>query len=604
MDYGFTDVLTLLGSLGLFLYGMKVMSDALMELAGDRMRNILATTTSNRFFALLTGFVITAAIQSSSATTLMVVSFVNASLLTLTEAVGVIMGANIGTTVTAWLITILGFKIKMSAIALPMVGVGFMLTMSRQERRKHIGLFVIGFAVLFLGLDFLQDSVPDIRNNHQALAFLSEYTTKGYLSVIIFLLFGTLLTLIVQSSSAAMALTLLMCFEGWIPFDMAAAMVVGQNIGTTITANLAAIVANYNAKRAALAHLIFNLLGVIWILLLFYPFIEAIGRMVENAEGVSPFATAAAIPVALSLFHSSFNILNAVFLVGFISFIVRIVERMVPPFIEVKMDIEEPLYLTDASLEYPETGIKALSDESMRLLQNAAYKVLAHGLGVHRTDLESTKRLKDIIEQSRGTEININQVYNTKIKAIYSRILEYATELQSKYSLEEKELETIRNILIANRLLVQVVKRMVPLHKNIKHYLNADNEVIRREYNTLRRNILKVVRAIKRIGPEDIEQKQIALLHNRRSKARQMDVLLSGRVSELLRDKAINREMASSLINDSSNAARITKNLVDIATMLYRPHDTTVNAIDEQNAREYPGSEPEAVVDEMANPET
>ena len=209
MDYGLTDILTLLGSLGLFLYGMKVMSDSLIVLAGNRMRNILATTTSNRVFALLTGFLITAAIQSSSATTLMVVSFVNASLLTLTEAVGVIMGANIGTTVTAWLISILGFKVKMSAIALPLVGLGFLLSMAKKEQTRHWGHFIIGFAVLFIGLQFLKDSVPDIRHNPEVLAFLAEYTSQGYFSILLFLLIGTILTLIVQSSSATMALTLM-----------------------------------------------------------------------------------------------------------------------------------------------------------------------------------------------------------------------------------------------------------------------------------------------------------------------------------------------------------------------------------------------------------
>ena len=187
MNYGITDILALLGSLGLFLYGMKVMSDSLQELAGSRMRNILATTTSNRVFAVLTGFFITATIQSSSATTLMVVSFVNANLLTLAEAVGVMMGANIGTTVTAWLISIFGFKVKISAIALPLVGVGFLLSLSKEYKRKRWGLFIVGFALLFIGLQFLQDYVPDIRSNPEALQFLAEYTTKGYLSILLFL---------------------------------------------------------------------------------------------------------------------------------------------------------------------------------------------------------------------------------------------------------------------------------------------------------------------------------------------------------------------------------------------------------------------------------
>ena len=588
MNFGFTDLLTLLGSLGLFLYGMKVMSDSLMMLAGDHMRSILATTTSNRFFALLTGFFITAAIQSSSATTLMVVSFVNASLLTLTEAVGVIMGANIGTTVTAWLITILGFKVKMSAIALPLVGAGFLMTISKSEQARQWGYFTVGFALLFIGLQFLKDSVPNIGDNPDALAFLAEYTSKGFLSVLIFLVIGTALTLIVQSSSAAMALTLLMCFEGWIPFDIAAAMVVGQNIGTTITANIAAIVGNHHAKRAARAHLIFNVLGSVWILIILYPFLNAVAYAVEQIEGVSPYIDATAVPIAISIFHTVFNILNAVVLLGFINAIVRLATRMVPAVKEKEAEIDQPQFLTESSLQYSQTGIKALIDESVRLLENAAYKVFSHGLGVHRHDLESEQDIHKLLDISPSTiKIDIDKIYATQIKIIYGRILEYATQLQKQTKPTQEQIETIRNILVADRLLVQIVKRMKPLQENLERYMKSDNETLRREYNVLRRRILKVVREIKRIGPSENLEEHLEKIMNQRSKAEQMDVLLSGHVDELLVKGEITNEMASSLINDSSNASRITKNLADIAVILYRPEDEIIDDIDDRNAEEY-----------------
>ena len=588
MDFGFADLLTLLGSLGLFLYGMKVMSDSLMMLAGDQMRNILATTTSNRFFALLTGFLITAAIQSSSATTLMVVSFVNASLLTLTEAVGVIMGANIGTTVTAWLITILGFKVKMSAIALPLVAAGFLLTVSKNEKHRQWGYFTVGFALLFIGLQFLQDSVPNIGNNPEALAFLAEYTTNGYWSVLLFMVIGAVLTLIVQSSSAAMALTLLMSYEGWLPFDIAAAMVLGQNIGTTVTANIAAVVANYHAKRAARAHLIFNVVGTVWIIILFYPFINIIGSLVEQAEGISPFLNTAAAPIALSLFHTCFNILNAVVMIGFLPYIVNLSIRMVPAVEEKKLEIDQPLFLTKSSMQYIETGIKALTDESVRLLQNAAYKVFAHGLGVHRHDLESEQDIIKILDISPKTiKIDIDLIYATQIKIIYGRILDYATQLQKLTKPTHEQIESIRNILVADRLLVQIVKRMKPLHENLERYMESDNETLRKEYNVLRRRILKVVREIKRIGPADNLAEHLEKINNQRSKAEKMDVLLTGHVEELLVKGEITNEMASSLTNDSSNASRITKNLIDIAMILYKPEDKIIDSIDERNAEEY-----------------
>ncbi|NNJ97340.1 MAG: Na/Pi cotransporter family protein, partial [Gammaproteobacteria bacterium] len=573
MDYNITDILTLLGALGLFLYGMKVMSDALMDLAGDRMRKILSTTTSNRFFAVLTGFTITAIIQSSSATTLMVVSFTNASLLTLTEAIGVIMGANIGTTVTAWLISIIGFKVSIGAIALPLVGFGFVLILSKKKNFQHWGYFVIGFAVLFMGLQFLKDAVPDIRQNPEILAFLAEYTSMGFASVLLFLFIGTVLTLIVQSSSATMALTLLMTFEGWIPFDMAAAMVLGENIGTTITANLASLVANYQAKRAALAHLIFNLLGVAWMLTLFYPFLRVIDAMVIRLEDASPFLVTAAIPVALSLFHTTFNIINTAVLIGFVNTIARLVERIVPAVAEPTAEIDQPKFLSKASLEYPQTGIKALFDESLRLLQDAAYQAITHGLNVHRADLESDRSFERILESKETIAVDIDKLYATKIKAIYSQILEYATRLQSIFALDEDKIETIRNILIADRMLVHVVKKMKPLHDNMVRYLSSNNHAILHEYNLLRRTLLMVIRDIHSCSDSDKPLKHLRKLKKERARAEELDVLQTGRINRLLLDGEISNEMASSLLNDSEEARKIVRELVDIATLLYHPRD-------------------------------
>ncbi|MDM8545999.1 Na/Pi cotransporter family protein [Candidatus Venteria ishoeyi] len=599
MNYGLTDIFTLLGALSLFLYGMKVMSDALMALAGNRMRNILATTTSNRFFAVITGFIITAIIQSSSATTLMVISFTNAGLLTLTESIGVIMGANIGTTVTAWLISILGFKVKMSALALPLLGFGFLLSLSKKANRQHWGYFTIGFCLLFIGLQFLQDSVPDIRNNPEALAFLSEYTSKGFLSVLLFLLFGTILTLVVQSSSATMALTLLMCFEGWIPFDMAAAMVLGQNVGTTITANIAALVANYQAKRAAIAHLLFNLLGVIWGLILFYPILHAMEWLMLQMGEDSPFLATATIPVALSLFHTCFNIANTLMLIGFVDWIREIVEKVVPVVADKATEIDEPHFLSESSLKFPQTAIKALFDESLRLLETTAYQAIAHGLHVHRKDLESGKKLKHILKSPDTIPLDLDRLYDTKIKTIYSCILSYATRLQSQFTLEQEKIEIIRNILIADRMLVQVVKQMNSLHDNIEHYMASDNLSIRREYNILRRHILKIIRSIHHIATAEQAETHIEKQALQKLKAEELDVLLSGRLDKLVLEGEISNDMATSLMNDSAAALRISQKLVDITTLLYTPEDALSKQIDEHSELE--ALEPVAV--ESATPD-
>ena len=251
MDYTFLDFLTLIGSVGLFLYGMKVMSEGLQKVAGDRLRNILAVMTKNRFSGMFTGILITALIQSSSASTVMVVSFVNAGLMSLGQSMAVIMGANVGTTVTAWIIALFGFKVDITVFALPLIGVGVPLLFSGSSTRKSWGEFLIGFSFLFMGLDYLNHSVPDLRSNPEIFEFLTSYTRLGFLSILIFCAVGAIVTMIVQASSATLAISLIMCSKGWITFDIAAALILGSNIGTTITPLLASIGANVSAKRAA-----------------------------------------------------------------------------------------------------------------------------------------------------------------------------------------------------------------------------------------------------------------------------------------------------------------------------------------------------------------
>jgi len=401
IKFGIVEVLTLLGALGLFLFGMKLMSEALQKVAGDKMRSILSSMTSNRVKGLLTGVLITAVIQSSSATTVMVVSFVNAGLLSLIEAIGVIMGANIGTTVTAWLISILGFKVNMSSIALPLIGVSFPLLFSKNNGKKSWGEFIIGFSILFMGLEFLKNSVPNIKEHPEILEFLSHYTNMGMLSNLIFLGIGTLLTIIIQSSSATMTLTLVMCYHGWIDFELAASMVLGENIGTTITANLAAIVANISAKRAALAHLIFNMFGVVWIFILLPLYIRGIDTIMVNMGGGSPFGSASAVPVGLSVFHSSFNIINAMLLIGFAPLIEKTVTRL----IHQKDEDDEVFKLTHIS-----TGLLSTAELSIIQAKNEL---------VYFTN--RTKKMFGFVKKLSGEK------KNGKFENLYKKIEKYET---------------------------------------------------------------------------------------------------------------------------------------------------------------------------------
>ena len=339
VTFGFWDVMQIAGALAFFIYGMKLMSEGIQRAAGSQMRNILRTMTKNRYLGVVTGFLITALVQSSSATTVMTVSFVNAGLLSLLESAGVMMGANIGTTVTGWIIALLGFKVKLSAYSIPLFAIGVPLLFSGKGKRKYWGEFLIGFAILFLGLSYLKNAVPDIAGSN-ALEWIKSFSEYGIFSRIFFVFVGALVTIIVQSSSAAMAITLTLVYAGWLPLEVAAAMVLGENIGTTITAELASLVGNTNAKRSARIHSMFNIIGVTWMVLLLPWAMEIITTIVENFTHI--FESNAKIKTAdlnnvdimntykLAAFHTIFNLLNVTLLLAFVPWLVKMAIKTVP----------------------------------------------------------------------------------------------------------------------------------------------------------------------------------------------------------------------------------------------------------------------------------
>ena len=366
MSYSFLDLLCLLGSVALFLYGMKVMSEGLQKAAGDRLRNILSAMTRNRFTGMLTGILITALIQSSSASTVMVVSFVNAGLMSLGQSMAVIMGANVGTTFTAWIIALFGFKVNISAFVLPVIGLSIPLLFSKSSRNKSIGEFFIGFSFLFMGLDLISTYVPDLQSNPEMFAFLERYTSMGFGSVLIFTFVGIIVTMVIQSSAATLAITLIMCSKGWIDFDLSCALVLGSNIGTTITPLMASMGGNIAAKRTAMGHLLFNFLGTAWTLAIFFPFCHfaqwlteelgqgdpgALSAFVNHIEATDPdtynhlfdnslpvghpvsaqiAAMQQSVSIGLSVFHTVFNLINLSVMIWLTGLYVKIVERLVP----------------------------------------------------------------------------------------------------------------------------------------------------------------------------------------------------------------------------------------------------------------------------------
>ena len=412
---GILQIFTLLGALGMFLYGMNLMSSGLQKAAGDRLRGFLSSMTSNPFKRVLTGLGITAVIQSSSATTVMVVSFVNAGLLTLVQAIGVIMGANIGTTITAWMVAWLGFKADISILAVPLMLVGFILSISKKNQRRNIGELVVGFSLLFLGLSFMKESVPDLKQTPEVLEFVKTWSGFGFWSVLIFLGFGSVLTLVLQSSSATMAITLIMLSMGWIPFPMACAMVLGENIGTTITANIAASVGNPSAKRAALSHTIFNVFGVIWALILFRPFLSVVGWITSTIFGIpNPAADGFAVNdptgsestsalYGLSMLHTLFNLINTLILVWFTGLIEKVVCKVIKEPVNKEDNKFRLRYIEAGPLATPELATEQAFNEIIHFAQ-----ISKNGLGYARAAINETDQ--DKFEELRGKLVKYEEI--------------------------------------------------------------------------------------------------------------------------------------------------------------------------------------------------
>lgn len=528
---GILQIFTLLGALGMFLYGMNLMSSGLQKAAGDRLRGFLSAMTSNPFKGVLTGLGITSIIQSSSATTVMVVSFVNAGLLTLAQAIGVIMGANIGTTVTAWMVSWLGFKADISILAVPLMLFGFLFSNSKKDQRKNIGELIIGFSLLFLGLSFMKESVPDLRETPQVLEFVRNWSSYGFGSVLLFLAFGTILTLVLQSSSATMAITLIMLSMGWIPFEMACAMVLGENIGTTITANIAASVANTQAKRAAMSHTIFNVFGVIWALILFKPFLGLVGFITENIFGVpnpaaegfavtdpnSPEGTAAL--YGLSMLHTLFNLTNTLILVWFTKSIAKAVSLIIKAPKNQEKEVFRLQYISAGPLATPELSVEQAFEEIINFARiskngadyakNAINEADSDKFEELRKKLVKYEEISDRIEYEIATFLNkvsaeeISESTSVKIKAMYKIIGELESlgdsgetlsRILSRKNIHKKEFdsESIKNLNAmadaVNATYDVMIENLTAAHKGelveISNAYNAEDRL-----NTLRNNL-------------------------------------------------------------------------------------------------------------------
>jgi len=558
----------------ILLFGMIMLEEGFNAFVEGPLQKLLKSMTNKLYKSLGLGFVVTAVLQSSSLISVITISFLSAGLIELYAGIGIIFGANLGTTATAWLVAIFGLKFKVSALAMPMLAFGILFVFQKSKSFKGIGYVLAGLGFFFLGIHFMKQGF-DI---YQDSINLADFAMPGFWGLIVYTFIGILVTLILQSSSAAMALILTALAVGQITYGNSLALAVGANIGTTITAILGSLNANVAGKRLAGAHLIFNLVtGIIALI-----FITQLGQLVDFVS-VSTGVSSNNYTIKLSIFHTIFNIIGVVIMIPFIKVLVRFLSRV---FVEKAKDeekIEYPVYLNQSVLAYPQTALRALMDESKRLFEKATFEIISHGLNLHVSDIKGGRKLKKVVQKSKEElEVDIDELYYNKVKIIYGKIIKYATLAQSKFSLSPEAMEAFTRIKLANRNIVEAIKGIRGLRKNVSKYMISDNTYIQKEYDKLRRKVSRVLREIYFTRKDETPELHLERLERLKENAVKSDVLLDGTLDKLIREQRISSVMATSLANDSDIVADIMKRLIETAELLYINSDTLIRLTKEE----------------------
>ena len=555
---------TIASGVSILLFGMITLEEGFKVFTKGPLKNLLRKATDKLYKSIGLGAIVTAFIQSSSLVSVITISFISAGLITLAGGIGLIFGANIGTTATAWLVAGFGLKINISVLAMPMLIFGIIFSFQNNNAFKGIGNILAGLGFFFLGIHFMKEGF-DVFNDH---IDLTAYAVPGFLGVVIYTLIGIFMTTILQSSSASLALVLTALSAGQIEYENALALAIGTNVGTTVTALIGSIGSNVSGKRLALAHLIFNLVtGIVAVSI-----ISPLSKLVNYLSGLFHIS-ADDYTLKLALFHTIFNILGVLIMIPFIKKLEKFLLRFIKDS-KVK-DIDEPKFLNKAVLEFPGTVISSLEKETKYLFENAIYEIVSHSVNLHRNEIESGLKSKKLIKKSKADfDINVRDLYAHKVKTIYGKILEYATRAQTDHNLNKEQNKRISEIKIANRKMVEIIRDVKELRRNIIKYEDSENKYIRDEYNNFRRRIVKVLRAINRLKFDDTNEVSSSELHEMRKTVNNTSKKGNKNINNLIRKHLITTDMASSLVNDHENLNDMIKKLLQVGELLYGERDT------------------------------
>ena len=551
----YPDISMILGGIALFLIGMEYMEGGFKAFSGGLLERVLENFTSTTPKAITTGFLATAIVQSSSLISIIVISFLSAELITLTSAIGVIFGSNIGTTTTAWLISTFGLKIKISVYAMPMIVMGIVIPLFLKENSwKGIASIFIGLGIIFLGIGYMKEGFETLKEGID----LAQYAMGGYAGIFVYVFVGAIATVVIQSSSATMAIIITALATGQIDYANALALAIGANVGTTVTAVLGALKSNENGKRLAVAHFIFNIITGIIAIVFIYQLADLVDYLaVMVGIGIENYT------MKLALFHTIFNIIGVLAVSPFITVLVKYLNTL---FVPKGINKGKQKYLDEAVLALPSTALSAILLETKHLYENA-FDIITHGLNIKKKNLLSSMELDEVTRDLHTHTLDIDGFYHRWIKGLYGEIIDFSTKAQANMSPEY--IEELYKLKLANRDIVEAVKGTKHLQKNLLKYTSNRNEHIKAQYNDIRKGLAELLRNINTIATTDEEDVIILLLSKAKIHTERYDIITNGTLDKLIRKGLISNQMATSLMNDSDYAHSISKHLIAMAEVLF-----------------------------------
>ncbi len=561
---------TIAAGVAILLFGMVTLEQGFKVFAKGPLRRILKKATEKLYKSITAGALVTAVIQSSSLVSVITISFISAGLISLSGGIGLIYGANIGTTFTAWLVAAFGLKVNISVLAMPMLIFGILFSFQTNKSLKGLGNILTGLGFFFLGIYYMKEGF-DVFNDY---IDLTRYSIEGWPGVFVFTGIGILITTILQSSSASLAIILTALAAGQVTYENALALAIGTNIGTTITAVIGSIGSNIAGKRLAAAHLIFNVITGLVALVFILPLAKLV-NLLTDSMGIAPDD----FTLKLALFHTLFNVLGVLIMIPFIGRLEKFLVRFIRE--PRKKDIDEPKFLNKAILEFPGTLVTALEKETRYLFENAIFEIIAHALNLHRTDLASDLKIKAVVKKSQmDIDVNVRELYLKKVKSIYGQILEYATKGQAELTLEAPHNQRITEVKIANRKMVSIIRDVKELRMNVLRYTQSDNASMKDQYEGFRRMIVRVLRGVNQMKEEQDESKIKTEIVQLKKSIKAKLKTDNKRIDKLIRENLIDVNMASSLANDHENVKEMIKMILQVCELLYVHKDSLLEPIE------------------------